>query len=370
MIRIPRLLAIPLVASVICGCTNTIGPRSLSSGHPSYNDAVQESGGAQLLKNIVRLRYDETPLFLTIRQINASYENEVGLNAGLSTGKPFQASTGNVADHHVSTWAFGARWQLNERPTITYAPLVGQQFADEYLTPISQETLLKLYFSGWPIAHILRLCVQEMKGLRNAPGASGPTPARAPDFERFRNVCDALQAMQDRGLLSMTLGRSQAEPVAILEMQADPSEQRLDAELRRMLDLPEGTSRVVLTRRIATTADEVTITPRTVMGVLFYLSQGVDVASEDIARKRVVVTCDGDGNTFDWQQVLGGVFSVAVGDAPPADAVVATRRGRQWHWIPADDIASKRTFHFVNQLITLSGGKFESPAPILTMPVR
>ena len=54
-----------LTAVAVSACSS-LGPGNLQRDRLDYNDAVSESGKEMLLKNIVRLRYADSPLFLNV----------------------------------------------------------------------------------------------------------------------------------------------------------------------------------------------------------------------------------------------------------------------------------------------------------------
>ena len=86
--------------------------------------------------------------------------------------------------------------QMNERPTIFYAPLEGEKFVRQMMTPINPDILLLLVRSGWSIDRTFSIGVSEMNGLKNAPTASGPTPSREPEFREFAEAAKLLRALQ------------------------------------------------------------------------------------------------------------------------------------------------------------------------------
>ena len=53
---------------------------------PDYNRQILRSTDAELLLNIVRLRYDESTLFFTVGGVVAQYSYDASLNAGRTAG--------------------------------------------------------------------------------------------------------------------------------------------------------------------------------------------------------------------------------------------------------------------------------------------
>src|SRR5262245_34732505 len=107
----------------LAGCAS-IGPRTVARDRFDYTTAVAESWKSQMLLNLVKLRYGDTPVFLDVGQIVSGYTVETALSANATI---FSAS-GIVPGVPDSSVGLGAQGRYTDRPTITYAPLVGERF--------------------------------------------------------------------------------------------------------------------------------------------------------------------------------------------------------------------------------------------------
>ena len=65
-------LAIALMTTLITGCAT--GPASLIDTRLPYNEAIKVTTEQQLLLNIVRLRYTDTPSSLAVANVTAQFE--------------------------------------------------------------------------------------------------------------------------------------------------------------------------------------------------------------------------------------------------------------------------------------------------------
>lgn len=353
------LLAALGAATFTSTACNVAGPTALRGGRQDYNVAIQQTQNEQLLLNLVRLRYLDTPQFLEVGNVTASYQFDAGV--GGSATLPEQRSPAN------SVFGASVRMGWIERPTITMQPLQGERFVTQMLSPIPLETLLLLLHSGWSIDRVLRVCVQHVNGVLNAPTASGPTPALAPEFSAFRRLSELLRTMQLGGAIQLGIEGEGDERAIVLRI--TPAASEADArELRGLLDVPSDAERLVLVPSVAkATGAHVGVGTRSLMGALFYLSQGVRIVEDD--EPLVTTTRTATGARFSWDDVLGGLFRVGADEAPEGGAAVAvTYRGRDFT-IADRDLDTKATFALLQQLVALQAGNVQTAAPVLTIAV-
>src|SRR5713101_3297961 len=191
--RATPTLATIVVSVLIAGCS-TFGPSALQESRLRYNEVVKTTTEEQLLLNIVRLRYTDTPSSLAVSAIAAQFE----------TAKTFQLTPFFVASGAELAKSYAAVLpQLGiagaDRPTFSLTPLDDQEFTRKFFTPLPLDGLIYLAKTTWPIATVFRLYLENLNWVPNAETASGPTPKSAPTFEEFRRGVVALQTLQDRG---------------------------------------------------------------------------------------------------------------------------------------------------------------------------
>jgi len=88
---------------------------------------------------------------------------------------------------------------------------------------------------------------------------------------------------------------------------------------------------------------------RSLLQVLYYVSHGIDVPPEHVARGVLTVTRDESGEIYDWPRIMRGLFHVrwAPSDERPPGAHVATQYGGYWFYdspCPNSDSRSSQTF--------------------------
>jgi hypothetical protein len=237
-------------AVVMTGCAS-IGPGTVTRDRFDYTGAVAESWKSQMLLNLVKLRYGDTPVFLDVGQIVSGYTVQSTFSA---LGTIFNTS-GPVVGVPNSSVTLGGSGQFTDRPTITYSPLQGERFARSFMTPIPPPALLSLIQAGNPVDVVLRLAVHAVNGLHNRYG--GGVRARPADPE-FYLLLERLRRIQLSGVIGMRAHRVDREEAAVMltfRPQVDPSVEADLLAVRQMLGLePGGASRRPSRRPIPRTA--------------------------------------------------------------------------------------------------------------------
>ena len=351
------LLAALLTAS---GCAQ-LGPGLVKAGRNDYNQVLAQTDDEEVLLNLVRLRYADNPVFLDVASVSTSFTWNQGLQA---EGFKFEP---NSTDDRV-----GVRGNLDytERPTITYTPLGGADFVRNVLTPVELDSLLLLSRSGWSIERLLRVMANRMSGIDNAREASGPTPGEAPKFADFVRAAKIMRELQRAGLL--TFGYRKVGEKTVPAMRIEP--EALGSDQLRALSTLIGLQpdkRIITLDSAARRPrpDAIGIELRSLVGIMFFLSHGVDVPERDIAAGRVTATKADSGELFDWHLVVGDLLDIKSQDEPPVKAAVAVEYRGSWFYIDDTDIESKYTFMLLGQLSALQAGTIERAGPLLTLPV-
>jgi len=323
-------------------------------GRVAYNQAVQETDKEQMLLNLVRLRYRDAPFFLQSSSISTSFTfgSRAAAEAALVPG--------------ADNFGIGITSVYEERPTVTYSPMQGRDFVTALMTPIGLDHLLLLFHSGWSIDRILRVCVQSMNEVRNAPGASGPTPEREPVYKQFKSYARLLFEHQKTDDFTVRLVGEELELSFRPEVKEDPELQQM---LRGLGLDPDSLKYIASHPDAASTADQLVIRTRSLAACMFYLSQGVTVpiAHEDAGHVTVALTAD--GTVFDWRLMLGDLMQVQHSEGRPESAFVSVHYRDTWFYIDDSDLESKSCFIMLMSLFALQAGQNAALTPIMTLPV-
>jgi len=358
------LLAFPVAALVffLYGCASDVVTRAVRTDRFEFNEAIVQSWNEQLLLNLVRLRYRDNPLFLEMGSIITGYTLKG--NAGVSGGIIFTPQS--TEDLRLN---LGGEYTI--APTLTYTPLQGEDFATRLLSPMTPLTILYLSHSGWSVARLFTVCVQEANTIPNAVSASGPTPDNAPEFDSFRELTDALRELQVKGLLLIALDTDGKTVLLHIMKGKGKVEDAAVAVVRRILALEPDTSVYrVKSALVRESANEIAVMGRSLLSVMFFLSQAVEVPPLHETQGKVTVTRRSNGQRFDWSELTGKVFRVMSSEVLPEDAFVRVFYRGHWFYVADTDLNSKTTFNLLTYLFNLKAAGKTTQEPLMTYPVR
>ena len=221
--RARRLPAVLLVFLGV-GCTS-IGPGTVPQDQFNYNDAIAAASEEQLLHNLVRLRYSESPSFLRVSSVISQYNRAVTANAtaGINTAMSGEDSA-SVGGQVV--WA--------DKPTITYVPISGREFSQNLLTPLPPGELIELMLAGWPPALVVRTSMLSFNGVDNDVAHPSARKQADPGFTGIFRLWKRLSALDAIGLRKESVGSRNTQYYIYFNSRIDPDAQ---ADVDRFKDL-------------------------------------------------------------------------------------------------------------------------------------
>jgi hypothetical protein len=355
------LAALSVLLALGCG---PMGARTIPAARFDYNQAIIESFDTQMLLNLVRLRYQDSILFLDLSSIVASYHREVsgGLSPSVSSGKPFTYGTGA---------AVGGNW--SETPTISYAPLQGEDFAKRLLAPVEPTAILLLSRSGWGLERLLMCAVQQLNEVLNGTAIGGVAPVQVYHFERFQRVAQLLRELQEQGQVQLNTlaGDNRTVVLTAGPLAMDAASEAKAQEIIHLLNVHTDDGPIEMEpASFPRDPANIVLTGRSFLGVMTFLAQHVEVPEEHTRLGLVRVTKGPDGKAFDWHASSKGLFRVKTGRSRPRNSYLAVQYRDYWFWIDDADLEAKATYTLLTQLFSLQAASDKIRAPVLTIPAR
>ncbi len=400
--------AVVLIAlwSGVSGC---VGPNAVRYTRLRYNEVIRDTSDQQLLINIVRLRYADSPVFIDLPNITSQFEvagrgNYLG---GYGNQTPGRASLG-----------FG-ELSLRDSPTLSYHPREGREIAKALLTPLSSDLFIVVN-AGADVEQLLLLTVNDINDVPNASTATYLAPELPSDNAQFRRGIQLLSSLRQRDATELAFGTNEESEISsdpiphssvqgrdLLNAARDGYVYRARGEgqmtlLKRekelflkihplYVDSPEiqeaarifhlaaGRSRYKMKSELAEEADQKLPSPlgndtiylnmRSVLQIMTFLSKGVCVPEEHVRSGVAPVTWGPDGAPFDWTRITAGNFFVYAQKHRPPDAEVAVHYRGYWFYIAPNDVNSRAVLAILEILFALQESDGRHVGPLLTLPL-
>lgn len=361
-------LLIAAALFLISGCAAQ-GAKRIPADRFDYNAAIAQSTREQMLLNIVRSRYLEVPVFLTVSSVLTQYEYDrsVGL------GGIFEIGSGTT-----DTVTGDTNLRFSERPTITYLPVEGQEFSAHLLSDIPVEIIFAAAQAGWPIDVFMRIGIQRLGAAENmsfgeipATGYSDSKTLFANEFKklkRFERMIELIFILSDREVIEVQQVEEDGKNERYLMIAEEvPEDLRpVLGELRQLIGLTNR-NRFRITDRVTNVKDdEISIQTRSVMAMMEFMARGVEVPLAYLEEGRVV---DYGLQTSEGEAAKGLIpFKMHSSKNRPANVFAKVRYQDYWYYIDHTDITSKRALSLIIVVFRLQAPTPSGAAPILTLP--
>ncbi len=357
--------AIVLVSATQHGCVSNAG-MLIAQGLPSYNESAALAVNQQLLLNLVRLRYRDTPFFLELGTLSAQQTTSVNASLGGAASALPAAPAGSI------TSGVGATFSAT--PTVIFTPLQGEAFVRRLLAPIPVTAVMALAQSGWSVARVMSLLVEQIGPLENASAASGPTPDTAPTFESFAAFARDLRALQLAGSLQFGVAVNTAPgagAVPAIALTETDGVRDVVARVRSNLGVSDAPAVLPLLSDAGLERPEggLRVRTRSLLGALFLLSHSVRPPERHVRAGLVTVTRRPNGAPFDWNDALSALMRIESSTGEPSDAFVRVQYRGHWFYLRDNDLESKSTFMLLSEVFSMQAGSSNAMAPALTLPL-
>lgn len=301
---ITAVTALTGLSLLLGGCS--VANRAIRSDFTEFNTTLQFNQTQQMLLNVVRMHFRESPMFLQAGSLTAAYESRVGANVGLNREQLVLSGSETEFDYAFST-----------KPTVSYSTVEGKNYVQQLLTEISPQTFCLLLRAGWPVEPLASLLIERV----TLPGGAVlVNHAEAPSAAKFQEFVAKLKAAQTQYQLTVV-----AAPTGYA-LKIGEEEFPLQAcQFRSLFD------------------------------VMFAASHNTPTPPGQERRAR--------------NSAANGKLKIRVSDFRLRDSMVWVRHNGHFYSISHDDIESKDTLALLMQLYRIQAAP-PAEAPLLTIPVR
>jgi hypothetical protein len=351
----PPCLRPPLCLALLAlaGCSS-IGPATVQRDRLDYSEALAEAAKREVLLNIVKLRYADVPNLVTVSQLVAGYSIE----GRLDLRSDFFRESFDFADD----FNFGVGGTFSDRPTVTYSPIKGDDFARVMLTPIPPSELFAMLAAGSPADAVLGLGVQSINGRRNWTADS-----RAENrFDRsFDQILALLEGLRADGMLGFRFDLQPSGRTAylLLDQKADTLGPRA-ARLFELLGLDSAARSFPIRFGFGQNQPgEIRIYTRSLIEILSILGAQIEVPDDDVTSGRTYPTRI-TGKDLEALPIV----SVQSSQFRPVGAYAAINYRGRWFHIDDSDFRSKRIFSVLMLILNLVETIGGQQLPVITIP--
>jgi hypothetical protein len=308
-----RLLVLVLAVGTL-GCS--AAAKAVRTNYAGFNETIQYNNSQQMLLNLVRLKYRDTPLFLKVGALSTSY----------SMGGSVELSAGRVSNHSLLGAEMGGSFSV--QPTITYTPLEGETYVKQVLTEVDTTTFALLFRSGWPMRTLSHIMLESIGDYMNN--------ADEPSYPQFNVMVEVLHQARKEGRLELVKDDDRVG-IEILTDRTELLSEERTGEMRRLF-MPVEDFQL-----------------RSFLDIMFFLGKNTEVPESQQDQVK-------PGNVNGWMNIRSS-------PGRPSDALVWVKYNGYYFSIARNDIRSKDSFALLKLLFQLQAGDVETIAPILTLPV-
>lgn len=416
------------LGALLCGIVLVVplsgcqaGPKLYESSFTQYNDAVRKTLDEQMLANLVRMRYFESPIFLQVSSVNTSFA--IGANAGVS---------GTVVSGGSDSAGATLGGSYEERPTISFSMPESREYYGRLLAPLSADQVTSLVLAGFDSELVFRTSVRGVNGLKNLNAEFSSSSRELPAHARFKEALGLIRKLRAEGILDLELGGKEtfwSSPVNVdatagiaqvlllgaasyamsndaeivaskdgkwqthryekhMALRFSPAaHQSADAQrLRELLGLEAGRHNFPIVDAEMVNAEkargvlgkppgaldpsviwaEVGLRGRSMLEIMQVASKQVRVPDQDV--KRGTATA-GQSETHQSEDRASEWLAIKSSASAPENSSLAVRYRGHWFYIDDRDLSSRETFALLTATFAVIGGTVPGAHPVLTLPV-
>ncbi|MBA2649871.1 MAG: hypothetical protein H0U75_09830 [Legionella sp.] len=148
----------------------------LPKNRQGFGKAMIVSDEQQLLLNLVRIQFEDRPVFLNVDSIttsnslasSATAETAFASNPGRTVEIDSEGSTAFSQSFSITRFfGFESSITYSDSPTVSYTPLQGEKFMRHILQPIGMDDVYLLLSSEWSPERVMRIVFAGIGTLHN-----------------------------------------------------------------------------------------------------------------------------------------------------------------------------------------------------------
>lgn len=342
-----RLTVLLFVYLTLSACSS-LGTDRIVPDRFDYNQAIGRSANQQMLLNLVRLRYRDVPVFLSISSVLSQYVYVGSANVAGVAG----AVSGGLGVSYI------------DRPTISYSPLSGEDFSRQLLTPIPSASIFSLAQSGWPAGQLMMMSFERINHLKNSAFVPVLRNEQIKQLEKFELAVKLIVQLGKHNAFDSYYGEGKDTDnrYFVFDTDPDPETQELINQFKRILKLDPDISVFRITeRQVNLKPNEITIKLRSLLTLMGFLAHGVEVPAVHRHERFVEGGNKRHNDFFVPLHILSS-------EKEPDNAFVAIEYQDHWFYIEHSDHNSKQAFGLLTYLYMLQAPQSPSGVPLITIP--
>jgi hypothetical protein len=345
-----------MLSVLLASCT-IVGPATVQSGRLAYNESIVETNNQQMLLLVLRDRYGERGNLLALNSVTA--------NVSVTTQVSTQLGFGGSSDYAGNLVPFGAGAIYEENPTISYAPVGGEKYANRLMSPLPLRELMLFASNLTDPASIYITFISRINDIQN-PGFLHNSNSADP---RFSKLVENFANLHKAQRLHWTKNAQNDSDYTIVIDHYWPDYSADVGDILKLLNLsaPQNfPSRIEIP--IAQGPDSaleggISMSTRSIYNLLEILSAAIDVPKQD--------QVSGAALSYPPAGLVGEKLRVRRASVVPENVATAVEYRDAWYYIDDTNQATKLFFRLVTTLMSVSIADSTSngATPLLTVPV-
>ena len=353
--QVLKLTTFFLTLVALSGCVMA-GPKHISMGRAEYNETINRTEDEQMLLAIVKGRYGETSSLLAVSGVaaNVRFNTNIGIEAGFGSK--------DISGENLMIGGFA----YEENPTITYAPVQGEEYLWEIFSPIPLDLLVLSIRNYINSALFLSVLTNRINDMRNPEFLVMQSSEPDPRFQRF---VELFMELGNAGVLDPVVTPEKDHSYKILITGYAPGYTEKVHEYLTLvgLPIPEDESRDILIPLYfaikGQELDGIAISTRSTIDLIQIMEAAVEIPEEH-AR---------EGMTINYPKLglAGQDIHIHASKHHPERAAVAVKYRGHWFYIDDADMKTKLFYKIVRSLwsVSIAASADQKAAPVLTLPV-